>query len=355
MSKSPLIFEDEEEQKFDVVETKVKEVQEKTNKQIPASFVEVMLPSNGRIKGIPKVLHFRDYSASEALDISTATDQERPRVIADTLTQMCYEKYNIKQLPLNDVLQIVYFLHASFISNNLSKEIYLDETLPEGVEKGHLDNPSNIEEVDIPISSLSWTLLGKDKNDQDLNKEFKVPFSIKDKKTNDKISFKLTTLEDTIFAQNYVKNYYEDEYIRFASVRKNIDDIQHISNVTLREEKLDEYLDKNYDLCKEYSEFDTKFMVMTGKVLQALQIVAFNDKPVEDIKEKWDIYNTIPVSIWEKYQQILDKFQFGLNSEVEVYSNKLNKKLVRTITFQLSDFLLLTQTKDDDRYDVLFD
>ena len=60
----------------DVITGFPNETEEELKQDIPSSFIEINLASNGRIDGIPKKLHFRDYSASDALDLNVDDDDK---------------------------------------------------------------------------------------------------------------------------------------------------------------------------------------------------------------------------------------------------------------------------------------
>ena len=74
---------------------------EKTEKEIkediPSNYIEINLVSNGRIKDTPTKLHFRCYSASDALDLNV-DDDEKTKAIVKVLTRLNYEHFDIGEL-----------------------------------------------------------------------------------------------------------------------------------------------------------------------------------------------------------------------------------------------------------------
>ena len=172
----------------------VKETEEELKEDIPSSFIEINLVSNGRIEGIPKKLHFRCYSASDAIDLNVGDDY-KVKAISKVLTRLNYENFDVSQLPIQDVLYILYKLHNAFISPKITKKVYIDDTI-EDEEKLNADE--NLEEVDIPISSMTYAYLGKDYDDNELERKIKVPFTIKDNATNNKVQFRYTILKDML-------------------------------------------------------------------------------------------------------------------------------------------------------------
>lgn len=324
----------------------VKETVDEIKSNIPSNFIEIRLPSNGAFEDIPRVLHFRNYCASESLDISMASDEDKPRIIADVLKGMCFEKFEISELPIQDILYILYYIQAKFINPIITKTILLDENEDYSEE--------NSEEVEIPIHKLNCILFGKDSEDKDYEQQIKVPFSIKDTKDNHVIKFRFPTLKDSIIAQRYCKKHFADEFLKYNTIRKRINDIQEISNLTKRTEAESKFLEEHFSECEEFYEFQKRYNLEIAKIMQCLQIVGYDGNDFETLEEKWNCYTTqIPTSIWVKFNDISEKYQFGLDNNVEVYSNKLKKKLVRNVGFQLSDFLSVDEQKDDERYVVL--
>ena len=111
-----------------IKEDLVEETEEELKKDIPSSFIEINLVSNGRIEGIPSKLHFRCYSASDALDLNV-DDDNKVKAITKVLTRLNYEGFDVSQLPTQDVLFILYKLHGAFISKKITRKVYIDDTL----------------------------------------------------------------------------------------------------------------------------------------------------------------------------------------------------------------------------------
>lgn len=329
----------------------VKETEEEIKQDIPSNYIEINLVSNGRIKDIPTKLHFRDYSASDALDLNVS-DEDKVKAIIKVLTRLNYEHFDVGNLAVQDTLFILYKLHGAFISPKITKKVYIDDTL----EELQLNKEENLEEVDIPITSMIYAYLGKDYDDNELPQKIKVPFTIKDKKTNESISFKFTTLNDMVKAESYCKNYYKDEFIKYANIRSALSKINKIYDEEKQDKALDEYLTENEELANEYYDFMVEFAKMVAKIVQAETIVAYNGKEVTELDEKWNIYKEkIPFSIWEQYTKIINDFPFGFKEDIDVYIPSLKKKVHRRVGFQLDDFLYFDKSENVDRCVVEFD
>ena len=330
----------------------IKESEKELEKDIPSNYIEVNLLSNGRIKGIPTKLHFRDYSASDALDLNV-NDEDKVKAITKVLTRLNYEKFDISNLTLEDTLFILYKLHGTFISPKITKKVYIDDTIK---DKQLLDAEENLEEVDIPINSIPYAYLGKDYDDNELPQKIKIPFTIKDKMTNESVSFKFTTLKDMVSAESYCRNYYKDKFIKYAPIRSELSKINKIYDEEKQDKVLDDYLTENEELANEYYDFMVEFAKMVAKIVQAETIVAYNGKEITSLDEQWNIYNEkLSYSIWEQYTKITNDYPFGFKEDIDVFLPSLKKKVHRRVGFQFDDFLHFDKSENNDRCIIEFD
>ncbi len=335
-----------------IKEDLVEETEKELKNDIPSNYIEVNLVSNGRIEGIPSKLHFRCYSASDALDLNV-DDDNKVKAITKVLTRLNYENFDVGKLPIQDVLFILYRLHGSFISKKITKKVYIDDTIE---DEKLLNADENLEEVDIPITSMVYAYLGKDYDDKDLEGKIKVPFVIRDKTTNESVTFKFTVLKDMLRAETYCKNYFKDEFIKYADIRSSLNKIHSINNEEKQDEMLDDYLDKNEDKVAEYFEFIMEYGKMVAKIIQAQTIVEYNGKKLESLNKQWEIYsNNVSYDIWKKYNDVVNKYPFGIKDDIDVYIPSLKKKVHRRVGFQFDDFIHVDRHEDSDRCVVEFD
>lgn len=333
-----------------------KTVQDKNEKEksIPSNYIKIRLVSDGRIEDIPQYLYFRDFSAGDVLDISMVEDDTKN--LCKVLTRMNYDNFDVSLLPSEDVLLIMVTLYGNFISNTFEKEIYLDEDLPEGENEGEIDYVDNKELVEIPISSLKFNYLGKDLDDNMVNDKIHFPITITDKKTGIKAKFKISNLKDVHIATDFCKEYYKGNYDKFVGIKSDFDKISKIQNVEQRELAYNTYLAENNEKCEEYFQFFQEFSLLVSKVVQSLQIVEYNGKPLESLKEKMEVFtNNISEGMWNTYTDFITKFSFGISPDVEVFSQKLNKKIIRRVSFRFEEFVPHSERKINNNYDISFD
>ena len=333
-----------------------KEIIEKSEKEItediPSCYIEINLVSNGRIKGVPDKLHFKCYSATDALDLNV-DDDDKPKAISKVLSRLCYENFDVSLLTVQDVLYILYKLHGTFISKKITKKVYIDDSIE---DDELLNADSNLEEVDIPINSLVYAYLGKDYDDNDLEDKIKVPFKIQDSATKDSIGFRFPILKDFIMGQSYCKNFYKDEFIKYNEVRSVINKINSIKNEDEKDATLDKYLNEHEDKAKEYYDFMIEYSKMLAKVVQAQCIVSYNENELNSFEEKWKVWNeNVTVQIWSLYEKTVGKFPFGIKDDIDVFLPSLKKVVHRRVGFQFNDFLHIDRQEESDRYTVKFD
>ena len=335
-----------------IKEELIKETEEELNKDIPSSYIEINLVSNGKIEGIPSKLHFRCYSASDAFDLNV-DDDNKVKAITKVLTRLNYENFDVGKLPIQDVLFILYRLHGSFISKKITKKVYIDDTIE---DEKLLNADENMDEVDIPITSMIYVYLGKDYDDKDLEGKIKVPFTIRDKATNESVSFKFTVLKDMLRAETYCKNYFKNKFIEYADIRSALNKIHAIRDEEKQDKVLDDYLNENEDKVAEYYEFMIEYAKMVAKIIQAQSIVAYNGKELTSLDEQWVVYsNKLSYDVWEKYNEVVSKYPFGIKDDIDVYIPSLKKKVHRRVGFQFDDFIHTDRQEDSDRCTVEFD
>ena len=330
-----------------VVET----IKEELN--IPSNYITVNLISNGKLEkmGVPKTLHFRNYTGHEALQINSSDEYDRMKNICNVLTQMNYEHYNCLNLTVEDITYILMRIHGAFIGRTIEQQCYIDETIEDDRK---LNNKANITTVDVNIGTIPIQILGKDINDIDLPVQVKAPFTLTDKITGDKFTFKIATIADTIIANKYCKQLNAENAIKYAKIKMTLQKLENDPS-----DKLFNFMCEHEDECKEYYQYMQNYVTQVAEITQALQITSINGEDIsQDIEKQWDAYqNKVSASMWLAYSKVMKQFQYGLQNRVKVFSEVLGGAPVeRTFQFQPFDFLLHINNKQaDDTIECTFD
>ena len=111
MAKNRLIDED--------VEELINKTEKKIEEQIPSSYIPIKLPSNGKL-GV-EVLHFRDYTGGDVLDLNSVESNNNTKAIVTVLNRMCWENYDVSNLTPQDLNYILMVQIWMFITISKSR------------------------------------------------------------------------------------------------------------------------------------------------------------------------------------------------------------------------------------------
>jgi hypothetical protein len=354
MNKSPLILDIIDNEKVEEPKVDITEVEEKINTVIPNSYIPIKLESMGLLSA-PKVLHFRDYTMEDALQLNTLDEEEQLLAIATTLTNMNYEHFDCRDLHPKELAQIVYSIHGVFINGKIEKEYYYNEDLPEGNKEGQLDHESNIGTVEIPVSKIETININKNPDGSNKEIKFKEPFTIHDKIAKTKVTLRLTRVHDLLFAKAYTDTKYEEQLKEFAPYKRKILKLREIKDINERNAELDKIIEEDYDYYDYYRKFLTEYDHTYASIVQASVIVSYNDIPCTDIDQKLEVYRTgMSQTIWQYYNKIINDYNFGLNEKYSFYCEKLNKNISRRFPFRFDEFLPNPSKDYSSRYNLSF-
>ena len=339
-----------EEKKVDIAE-----VQNKVNSKIPSDYIPITLESNGRLDA-PKVLHFRDFSMDDALELNVLDRDDQLKALVAVLNNMVYEEFDCKNLHVKELMQILYTIHGTFISSKISKEYYINEDLPEGKEEGQLSHPDNIDKVEIVLSKLKTQNIDEDSKGKRREVKFKEPFTFVDTVKKTRMKFRLSRVGDLLFAQEYCNTLYEDELKRFKPLKRALEKLRDIEDAEEKSLRIDEMISQNEDEYEDYMSFIQKYDMTYIKLIQALQIVGIDDVVFNTIDEKLEAYkNNISETLWTTYSEMTAEYNFGIIEKYSFFCDKLSKNITRRFSFQLLDFLPDIEQDYSKRYNLRFD
>ncbi len=284
--------------------------------KIPPNYIPITLKSNGKL-GYPKVLHFRNFSMDELIDIATSSKQKLLLTIIRCLNQMVYEGYDLSNLHEKDMEVIMLTLYVNFQSSYLMERPYLiDENLKDPWVE------SNVLYTNIDLTKLELI---------DIPDTFRNPFTIENK-LGMKAEFSMPRVSNIIIAEEYVNKKYGTEERKFSKLQADIE-----KNEKIKEESKKVPIDA--ELYKEYGEFLTMKNREFLKILQAQMLVAYGSKKLETIEEKLNANRNVDVSMWREYNKYIRANNFGINTVVKFRSRELDEVIERRFLFQLLDFI----------------
>ena len=358
--KNPLVLDEEISPalaKKPVKEKKVDnaEIEKKSKEKIPNDYIPIKLASNGKLDA-PKVLHFRDFSMDDALELNVLDEDDRLKALISVISGMCYENFDCTNLNIRELIQILFTIHITFISSKMRKEYYIDETLPEGKEEGQLDHPSNVDEIDIALTKLLVQDIDDNPDGSSKELKFKEPFTLTDTVKKTKAKLRLSRIKDILLAQEHCNTKFEDELKRFKPLKKALYKLIDIDDKEERNAELEKLIEDNEDDYEDYQNFINKYDKEYIRILQSQQIVAIDGVELKTLEEKIEAYKTnVSETLWSRYNEVVNEYVFGILDKYTFYCDKLQKNITRRFLFQYMDFLPDIDKDHSKRYHLSFD
>ena len=177
-------------------------------------YASVELPSNGSL-GYPSELEYRDILVKDEKVLASATEKTFPRILNNVLKGLLKDKSFFNKMTMHDRDFLLLWIWA----NNYSTTKDIEMQCP---HCGHNNN------YKIDLTKL---------NIEDINPELKNPYPFTTK-GNEKVSFRLLTVEDEEVARKFCNNNkdYDETFvllclsINFKKVTSLMDRINHIED-----------------------------------------------------------------------------------------------------------------------------
>lgn len=313
-----------------IVKESVKKVESK--KDIPIGYIPINFISEEKLG--PSLLHFRNYSMEELLELSMSNEDTQFSVLINKcLSRMNYEGYDCSLLHNENIVQIMMTIYANFWGTKLfSRPYYINLD-------GDKEDEKNIGHIDIDITKL---------NKIKLSPKFKEPFTIIDDVTKKKIKFTLPRVKSVFIAEEYISQKYKDQEESFDLLKSQLKIAEQLKD-TPEKIKIDYNKKKEYDLMQEEKMKDYL------RIIQSQLIYSIDDKVLNSVEEKIDAYkNLIDATAWVRYKNTVQEYAtFGIDPN---YTFKLNnEKLTRRFSFRYLDFIPSMEQKTNTGYTVYFD
>jgi len=304
------------------------------NKNIPIGYIPVALCSKDKLS--PAILHFRNYSMSELLELSSAVEEkEFETLVNKALNNMVYEDFDCAKLHIENIKQIVLTIYKNFWNSTLFARPYY-------IDVDNLDKEDNTAYIDINLNKIKTI---------EINDKFKNPFTIEE--SGLKIKFTLPTVEHVFIAKEAIKEKYSEAEDKFQNLKSTLRLIDKLTDDKLLEQanavKYDEKEKEQYDsLLEEKSKDYIRY-------LQAQLLYSIDGKVLETIQEKLDAYNDkIDALAWVHYNETVKKYAvFGIDPNYTFVVD--GKELTRGFSFRPMVFIPTLDTKTNTKYSVYFD
>lgn len=290
---------------------------------IPSGYVAVKLSSMGKL-GFPAIVHVRDYRFDEALMMAEMNDTNTAEVLRQIINSVIFEDVDIGKAHRQDLMEIMITIYGTWYYPTIeSMRYYVNPDL----EGEKLNAKGNISIATIPVNNIKTTPLSE-----------KVSIPIMIKKKDFEVGLVLSRIENEIIATKFVEEKYARQDQEKNELKKKIES-------------------KDYTTA-EFTEYH-KYLSEKGKdylrIMQSLLIDSLNGKKLETLEEKVEAVNLVPINVWGIYNKTLnDKFNFGVNPEVEFECSITKKPITRRFQFREMYFIPTLVNPDDSGFDVSF-
>lgn len=294
------------------------------NKVQDDTVCEVRFCTGGRLSA-PPVLHFHDYTmqASQAIAEIPHASEHLP-LIVDILNSMVVEDFDCGLLHLEEAKEVLLNVHVKWWGANLSGYRYLlDDSI---TDKEKLFAKENISIAEIPIANIG-------KRIKPLAPEIKEPINIKANGVY--VKFIYPRIRNSAIVSDLLKKEFADEEQRFFKTAQIVKWNEQQKDPELRKEISIE----EAELYRDYlARKAAKDLIYT----RAQLICEVNGRPLNTFEERVDALENDPdisVKHWMLYENFLkNEGDFGVQDEVEFYSEVLGKNIVRSFPFRSYNF-----------------
>lgn len=330
------------------------------NKQmVPAGYAKVDLSTKGKV-GAPALFHIRNFQASEVMSLSLTEDRALPARILNLLSNMIFEKVDVRKFHEMEIIETLLQLYAAFYS-----PIMRDIPFPFNEDdidslKKDPDGESLIQDlkegrwkptVDIDII--------KDVETYDLNSRFKSTATILDKTNGFSLGFRLPYFGDVLTVQEWLHATFGEREKQLASLASKSDARESMLQSLLKGDPINTdaipYLSPEEENL--LNDFRIEKATAVIDMIRAEHLMIFDGKDVSNLplSEKIKLIKDPRVNnkIASKLEEHFQKLQFGIKPTVRMLNPITGEMCDRRFSFRLDTILQATQVSGDDNYEFI--
>ena len=320
---------------------------------VPPGYIEVALSTKGRV-GAPAIIHVRNFTVGELLELSLTTDTDLPRRLIAALNKAIYEDTDVANWHESEIEELLIYIYAEFYKSTLdSVEFPLLEEDYEFVKNGP-DGEQRCKDLRehkwVPRTSI--TLL-RDIDPYEVSDDYSPEITIKNKKTGFYVTFSYIKYGDRLLVKDWLDKVYRDEEKQFDAL---VETLKHNSSVADPAKRLPvDPAEK-----EAYSDFVAKKLGTLTEVSRLISVVNYNGQDVSkmDVDEKYKLLSQdarIDYGMIAKLAARQDKQPFGLKPFIHMINPLTNEPCVRRFSFRILSILQAMQLSGSDEYDDGFD
>ncbi len=312
------LFEDNSKPKPQSDDEVAKDVDEETQTSAPASYIKVQFDSLGKLSA-PPILHFRNYTMEEAIEMADMTRENETEVIVRILNNLVYEDFDCGLLHPKEAEYALLSIYAKWWNNVIDGMPYFKDVTITDPEQ--LRNKSNVGRAVLPIENIETAPIKSD---------FEEPIEI-DLGEQGKYGFILPRMNMYIRARNFVRRKYRNLDRFYSDFRMKLH----------KEEKNPGAADIDPEMEDEYREHERQKQKDELRVQQALHIQYVNGEELEDNIETRlkALKEDVPATAWKAFRAVEKENMFGVKPDVSFFEEQSGEFLTRRFRFRLLDYL----------------
>lgn len=305
--------------------------------------LKIELCSAGRLSA-PPILNVTDYRMEDVIKLSMISEDNIIKNLLEVLQARVQEDFDVRKLHENEMEEILLNIYVNFWSRIILDYPYpwtekeLDELLETGIiSQNRYDRIKEKKEIPTTDINLSNVVINE------ISEDFKEPIFISKDKDNG-FGMRLSRVGDFLLAEEYTKKKFSVQDKRFSDVKIAIqsEDITKIEG-----ERVKAYID--YERQRAVSFLEYKQALLISFVKKDGQ-----KKVVTTIEEKVHEYRKMPKTVWDLYNDKVEKMKFGANHDVEMISPFTKQPVIRRCLFQVMDFIPTNIVSDSSGYSISF-
>lgn len=293
----------------------------------PIGYIPVRFASEGKLSS-PEVLHFRNYHMEEAAELARVRDDQFDRAMVKILNRLVWEDFDCRNLHEEEVVEVMLSLYANFWSPQMEGFPYmLDPDLPEG---------DRYEAANRGRAKLNLTEL----DSVSLPEKFKEPIVVKTKEGAE-YHFNLLRIGDRLDVQDSVDEEYRKREEPYKRVR-----LQLLNNPRMKAEDV-----KNPQEFIDYLALLEEKDITYRSYLRYAQLCGYRSNgeytDLNSLAEKKEIGAQIDLTIWASFIKAQENLDFGIQRDIEFYSQELGETITRRFYFRGADFVPNMDVEND--------
>jgi hypothetical protein len=323
--------------------------------KVPVGYIPIELSTQGML-GVPKVVHCRNFSTADILDLSLFSEKMLPERVISVLTSMCLEPVDIAKWPDRCIVELLIKLYVNFFTPILPGIAFPwnDTDIQWLIANKREDDANNLLQgkwnpvIDFDLTAVKINTL---------DTAVKSHLTISKKSTGFSAKFlSYPQYGDVVAVRKATEAKFEEADKEFERTKQL---------VTLR----DRYLREGRDITAvelvsdlEYTKWrvhETKKALYVAKASQALYLVAFKgiDLSNASIDEKMQYIDhpEFDIKLAQRIDKQFEELKFGIDPQVEVMNPITGQRCLRNFTFRLMDIVQAIQLSESDEYDIRYD